>query len=150
MTHDDDAVAHTGHNAHIVGNEGDARTGFAFQFVHQLQHLRLHGHIERSRRLVGQQELRIAEHGDRNHDALAHAAREFMRELVHPACGFRDSHILQPIDTDPVGSFPLQPFVKSEHFAHLRADGHVRRQAGQRILEDHGHPGTANFAQRSV
>ena len=34
--------------------------------------------------------------------------------------------------------------MQGEDFAHLGADGHVRRQAGQRILEDHRHLGAAD------
>ena len=73
MTHDDDAVAHAGDHTHIVSDQRDAGTRLAFQLVHQFQHLRLHGHIQRCGRLIREQQFRIAKHGDGNHDALAHA-----------------------------------------------------------------------------
>jgi hypothetical protein len=49
------------------------------QLSHQLQHLRLHGDVERRRRLVGDQHLGAAgqRHGD--HHPLAHAAGQLVR-----------------------------------------------------------------------
>ena len=46
---------------------------------HQVQHLRLDGHVERRRRLVGDQQLRIAGHRHGDHHPLPHPARELVR-----------------------------------------------------------------------
>ena len=56
--------------------------------------------------------------------------------------------MLKPIDADFGRVFAFQAFVKLQNFPHLRADSHMRGQAGQRILENHRHPVTANIAQR--
>ena len=45
----------------------------------QLEDLRLHGHVERRRRLVGDQQLRVVDQRHRDHHALAHAAGELVR-----------------------------------------------------------------------
>ena len=58
--HDDDAVGHLGDDAHVVGDEDDRRAELALQVADQLEDLRLHGDVERGRRLVGDQHLRAA------------------------------------------------------------------------------------------
>ena len=68
------------------------------QVVEQVEHLRLHGHVERGRRLVGDQELRVARERDRDHHALAHAARVAVRVVVEPLGGVRDPHLLEQLD----------------------------------------------------
>ena len=147
MTHDDHAVAHAGDDAHVVGDQDDAGAGLPLQLVHQLEDLRLHGHVKRRGRLVGDQQFRAAQHGDGNHHPLAHAAGQLMRELVEPAGGFRNADMLEPVDAALVGLVAFQPFVQRQDLAHLGADRHVRRQAGQRVLEDHRHLGAADLAQ---
>jgi hypothetical protein len=57
--------------------------------------LRLHGHIERRRGFVGDQQLRIAHQRHRDHDPLAQAAGELMRILAEPHSRRGDAHALQ-------------------------------------------------------
>ncbi|MCY1238607.1 hypothetical protein D9M72_513520 [compost metagenome] len=77
--HDGDAVGHFGDDAEIVGDQHQRRAGVFDEFVKQVEDLRLHRHVERGRRLVGNQKVRLAgnRHGD--HHALALAARELVR-----------------------------------------------------------------------
>ena len=70
----------------------------ARQILHQLEDLRLDGHVERGGRLVGDDQLRIAGKPDRDHHALAHAAGELMRILIEPALGVGDADQLQQLD----------------------------------------------------
>ena len=49
------------------------------QLAQQVEHLRLDGDVERRRRLVGDDQRRLAGERDRDHHALAHAAGELMR-----------------------------------------------------------------------
>ena len=48
----------------------------------QLQDLRLHHHVERGGRLVGEQHLRLAGEGHRDRGPLAHATGELVRVAV--------------------------------------------------------------------
>ena len=48
--------------------------------LEQLEHLRLHRDVERGGRLVGDQDLRLAEQRHGDHHALPHAARELVRD----------------------------------------------------------------------
>ena len=40
--------------------------------------------------------------------------------------------------------------MERQHFAHLRADCHVRRQTGQRVLKNHRHPRATDIAKCCV
>ena len=65
------------------------------QPAQQVEDLRLDRHVERGRRLVGDQQPRIAGDGHRDHHALVHAAGELMRIVSEPArCG-RDPDLLE-------------------------------------------------------
>ena len=77
---DDDAIGRLGDHAHVVGDDDEPHAGLVLEAAQEIEDLRLDGHVERRRRLVGDQELRPAgeRHGD--HHALAHAARELVRE----------------------------------------------------------------------
>ena len=55
----------------------------ALQVLHEVQDLRLHGNVQRARGLVADEEFGIGGEGARDRDALALAAREFVRVLVH-------------------------------------------------------------------
>ena len=68
------------------------------QVLEQVEDLRLDGHVERRRRLVGDQQLRVAGERDRDHHALAHPAREAVRVVVEPLGRVRDPHLLEQLD----------------------------------------------------
>ena len=80
--HHDDVVGELGDDAEVVGDEDDRGAGLLAQRAHQLEDLRLDRHVERGRRLVGDQQLRLAGQRHRDHHALAHAARELVRIVV--------------------------------------------------------------------
>ena len=95
--HDRDAVGDLGDDAHVVGDEQDADTALVGEVAEELQDLRLHGHVERRRRLVGDQELGIAGQRGRDHDALALAAGELVRIGLEAALRLGDADGLQQI-----------------------------------------------------
>ena len=80
--HDHDLVRDLGDDAEVVGDEDDAGVVLRLHLAHDVDDLRLDGHVERRRGLVGDQDVRVAadRHGD--HRALAHAAGELERVLV--------------------------------------------------------------------
>ncbi len=63
-----------GHDPEIMGDEHDRRAGLLLALRQQREHLRLHRHVERRRRLVGDDDARPAGHRHGDHGALAHAA----------------------------------------------------------------------------
>ena len=76
----------------------DRHARLALQLAQQLEDLRLHRHVQRRRRLVGDQQLGLAGKRHRDHHALAHAARELVRILVEPALGRGDADLLEQLD----------------------------------------------------
>ena len=85
-------------DAEIVGDEHDGHAETLLQRAQQIEDLRLDGHVERRRRLVGDQEIRLVgeRHGD--HDALALAAGHFMRIAVDAAFGFGNADELEQFE----------------------------------------------------
>ena len=76
------AVAGLGDHAEVVRDQQQRQAEIAAQLLEQREHLRLRHDVERGRRLVGDHDLGIAGQGQRDHHALAHAARELVRVLV--------------------------------------------------------------------
>ena len=56
--HDVDPIHILGHHRHVVGDVDRRHVLFGLKFLDQLENLRLHGHVEGRRRLVGDEELR--------------------------------------------------------------------------------------------
>ena len=77
------AVAERRHEPQVVRDEDQAHAAPGDQLVQDGEHLQLHRHVERRRRLVGDQQIGIGDQHHRDHRALAHAARDLVRvELV--------------------------------------------------------------------
>ena len=91
-------VANFADHAEVVGNEDDRRAGLGPQLAHQIEDLRLDGHVERGRRLVGDEQLRIARERDGDHRALPHAARQIVRVFVEAFFGGRDFDARKKLD----------------------------------------------------
>ena len=92
--HDGDVVAHLRDHAEIVRDEDDRGPEVVAQRLDELQHLRLHRHVERRRRLVGDEDVGAERKRHRDHRALAHAARHLVREASRsapPGSGCRPS-----------------------------------------------------------
>ncbi len=85
--HDRDLVDHLGDHAEVVGDQQDRHAEPLAQLSHQLEDLGLDRRVERGRRLVGDQELRVAAQRHRDHHALPHASRHLVRVVVHPPLG---------------------------------------------------------------
>ena len=147
MAHHHDAIRHPRDHAHVVCDQNQPRASLALQLVHQVEHLRLHRHVQRRRRLVRQQHLWFAQHGGGNHHALAHPARQLVRKLVQAAPRLGNAHALQPFNDALLGVTSLEILVTRQYLSHLRANRHVRRQRRQRVLKDHADLRAADFVQ---
>ena len=65
---------------------------------HQVEDLGLDRDVERGRRLVGDQQLRLAGEGHRDHHALGHAARHLVRERLEPPLRVGDADHLEQLE----------------------------------------------------
>ena len=144
--HHGDAVAGLGDHAHVVGDQHDRRAVLLAQALEQRNDLRLDRDVERRRRLVGDDQLRLAGEREGDHDALAHAARELVRVLVEALLGRRNAGLLQQPDRAPARLGGADRQVRLDRLDQLPADRVERIERGQRILEDGADRAAAHLA----
>ena len=89
--HHHHAVGDVGDDAEVVGDQDDRGPEPARELAQQVEDPRLDRHVERRRRLVGDQHLRVAGERHRDHHALPHPARELVRVLVDAPLRGRDA-----------------------------------------------------------
>ena len=124
-------------DAEIVRDEEDAHAELALQPAEEVEDLRLDGHVEGGRRLVGDQELRIAGEREGDHDALAHAAGHLVRIVVEAPFRSRDLDEVQHPPRLPARLGAGGRLVEADHLDDLVAHREERVQARHRLLEDH-------------
>ena len=112
-------VGHLGHHAKVVRDQQHRRAAVLLQALHQLQNLGLDGDIQRRGGFVGnQQPGRVGQrHGD--HDALAHAARQFVRVFVKALRRRRNAHPLQHGQRQGLGLLAADRAVPQQHLDDL-------------------------------
>ncbi len=86
-----DAVGDVGDDAEVVRDQHDRGAEPLADVAHQVEDAGLDRHVERGRRLVGDQHLRVAGERHRDHHPLPHPAGELVRVLVDAALGRGDA-----------------------------------------------------------
>ncbi len=150
LLHHRDLVGHAPDNAEVMGDEQDGHAVARLQVAQQRQYLRLHGHVERGGRLVGDQQVGPVGQGHGDHHALALAARQFMRIGGHSAFGVLQPDLAQQLQHPRAALFAGGHAVNGEDFADLLLDPVQRIERGHRLLEDHADARAAQGAQRGV
>ena len=119
---------------------------FGLELGEQLEDLRLHGHVERRRRLVGDQQFRLVgeRHGD--HHALALAAGELVRIGAEPLLRLADADLVEQLQRARARRRSPMPRCSVEDLADLLLDRVQRVERGHRLLEDHGDLVAAHLA----
>src|SRR3546814_8656344 len=98
-------------------------------------------------RLVGDQQVRLAEQRHGNHHALAHTAGELVRVEVEALPGRGDADAVQQRDGALACRRLLEALVLDQHLGHLLGNAQVGVQRGHRVLEDHRQGDAADFVQ---
>ena len=131
------ALAQPGDDRQIVADEQDGGIELEPQLLDEVQHLGLDRHIESGRRLVEDEQRRIARqrHGDRH--PLLHAARQLMRVALHHPSRIGNAHPVEHLGAAGQCFLPRHA-AKREDLGNLAsdADRRVERPAG--ILVNHG------------
>ncbi len=135
--HHGDVVGHLRDHTEVVSDDHDRHPQLALEAFHQRQDLRLHGHVERRRRLVRDQQLRVIHERHRDHRPLAHAPRELVRVLVHAPRRIRDTNESQQIDRPRTRRRLRDVAVRPHRLYQLGTHPVQRVQRGQRVLKDH-------------
>ena len=97
LLHHDHVVGDAPDDIEIVGDEQHRHADLLLQVLEELQDLRLHGDVERGRRLVGDEEVRAVGERHRDHHALALAAGELMRIGAEALAGIGDADLLEQL-----------------------------------------------------
>ena len=96
--HDDHVVGDAAHDIEVVGDEQHRHADLRLQVLEQLQDLRLHGDVERRRRLVGDEQVRPVGERHRDHHPLTLAAGKLMRIGAEALAGIGDADFGEQLD----------------------------------------------------
>src|SRR5438309_166447 len=135
--HDGGVVRDLGGDAEVVRDEDDGETEALLEIAQEPEDLRLHGHVERGGRLVGEQQLRLARERDRDHRALAHAAGDLVRIAREAALRRRHLHEVEQLVGAPERGLAIAAAVPEERLDDLLSDRVDRIERGHWLLEDH-------------
>ena len=91
-------ICNIGNHAEVMSDENYRQIVLSFHIIDQLQDSRLNRHIESCRRLIADQDLRIACKGNCNDNALPHTAGELERICLIPLCRVRNSNGFHQFD----------------------------------------------------
>ena len=78
--HRRDTVSEFGGEREVVLDEDEREIEFLAQFFEHVHDVALRQNVERSRRFVEDEQLRLQQQAERNEDALPHAAGQFVRK----------------------------------------------------------------------
>ena len=148
--HHIDAVGEAPDDAKVMRDEDDGHAEPFLQPRQQLQYLRLHGDVERRRRLVGDEQRGIVGDGHGDHDALALAAREFMRIGIEAALGLGYAHELQQLERPRARLARPHAGVELQRLAQLPPHPEQGVERCHRLLENHGDARAAHLVQLAL
>ena len=123
------------HHAHGMGDQHHRHAEALLHVLQQIEDLRLDGDVERGGGLVGDHQLGLAGQRHRDHDALAHAAGELVRIVVHAACALGICTSFSISTARASAALSVRPLA-AQAFGDLLADGQHRIERGHRLLED--------------
>src|SRR6266513_2645980 len=148
--HDRDAVGGLGDDPHVVGDQHHRRAPFARDALDERDDLRLHRHVERGGRLVGDQQDRLRGERQRDDHALAHAAGELVRVMVEARLRSRDTDFGEQRQGPLPQLLSREAEMRADRLLELLADSEERIERAERILEHDADAPAADGAQRGL
>src|SRR5262245_14175229 len=131
-------VTHLGDDPQVMSDEDEGYVGLALEVLKKAEILRLNGHVERGRRLVGQQQAWLAGDSDGPSHALAHTAAHLVGKGGDALLRSANTDLLQQLD-DPRPYLPTaQAAMQPQGLGNLCPDRKGRVERHHWILEDHG------------
>ena len=109
--------------------------------------LRLRRDVEGGGGFVREDQVRLEEEDGRDHHALQHSARQFVRILTQPTTRLVDPDLVEHGSRPVQGSVFRGAVLADEHLGQEVADPVDRVDRGTRILEDHPDPPRAELTQ---
>src|SRR5688572_21463082 len=146
-SHHRDLVGHRAHERKVVRNEEHRHASAPPQLGEELEDLLLHRDVERARRLVGDEELRLASdrHGD--HHALLLAPRELERIRIERPHRVRQAYLAEKLERTATRHSTRKAEMLPHDLGDLETHAEHRVQRAHRLLEDHRHFSPAQRAQ---
>jgi len=95
--HDEHAFGKRLAEVDVVGDEDQARARLRGERNQQLHDLDRQGRVQRTGRLVCDEEARVSCEGERHHDALSHTARQFVWPALHHSFGIGHADLAEPL-----------------------------------------------------
>ena len=128
-----------GDHAHIMGNQHKPHAVLALQVHQQIQNLFLDRHVQRCRRLIGNQQARLAGNRHRNHHPLVHPAGHLVRKIPRPARRIGNAHLFQQLDHPVLHPLLRHRMMRPQRLGDLPAHRIARVERGHRLLKNHRH-----------
>ena len=112
--HDQHAVGDAGDDAEVVGDPDDAGAAVGLQLLDQVDDLRLHGHVERGGRLVGDEQRGRVRQRDRDHHPLPHPAGQLVRVAGPASPSGRQADLAEQVGGPAPGGLAGQVLVGAQ------------------------------------
>ena len=138
-------VHHAGDHTKVMGDQQQCHSQFPTQAQQQPQNLRLHRHIQRRGRFIGNQQVRLARHGNGDQDTLSHAARKLMGIVIRATRCVTNADQVQQFNRPPSGLDGRCPGVPAHDVFNLRAYRQHRVQRRHGVLKHHGNASPADI-----
>ena len=134
QVHHGHAVADVAHDGHVVGDQQDRQPEPGPQVLEQVEHRRLHRHVERGDRLVGDEQVGLERERPRDADPLPLPAGELPGVGIQRAGA--EPHQLEQLAAAGVDPIRRNHLVKDQELAERLPYRHpgVERRVG--ILKD--------------
>ena len=127
-----------------MGDEQDTGAELLGDRVDGVEDAALHRHVERRRRLVGDEQPWSAGQPDGDEGALPHPAGELVRVLCRAPLGVGDADEVQQLEGPRPGGLAVRDVVDLEGLGDLVADPHQRVEVRHRVLWHQTDAGTAD------
>ena len=137
QVHDADTVRHVLNHRQVVADEQVGQPELSLQILHEVEDLRLDGHVQGRDRLVGDDQVRRQSQRTSKTDALELAARELVRVAIQDLLG--QANLLDDFH-DALGDLPLTTCLLDAHgLGENLVDAHARIHRRVGVLEHHLH-----------
>ena len=136
--HNSYTVCHSCYNTKIMADKDGCHLHFFLDSPENIKNLRLNRHIQRSRRFVSKQNLRITGKGNCHNCSLTHTPGKFMRILTDPFFRSVYFHQLHQFYNSFSDLSSRHFFIMDPHrLSDLFSNRDRRIQRCHRILKDH-------------
>ncbi len=132
--HHRDPVSERVDDGEVVADEQARELQAGLEFLQELEESCLHRHVERTRGLIGDQQIGMERECSGDADALLLAARQLVREAVDVTRGQFD--LLEQLLHPALERLPLGLAGQEDRLADGFTDRHARVEARRRVLED--------------